>query len=107
MKKLLFFACLSLFILSACVTRVPPPTPEVSYDPAIEKIMRNYCLTCHSGAAASAGLDLSTYEGVRAATEFGPLSSRINDLSAPMPPSGVMSEDKRQKIQRWIEGGFK
>ncbi|HAP60145.1 MAG TPA: hypothetical protein DCR93_11835 [Cytophagales bacterium] len=68
--------------------------------------MTNYCLTCHSGPAASAGLNLDNYTGVRTIGETGRLVSRTNDSQSPMPPSGLMSEENRQKIQDWVNGGY-
>jgi hypothetical protein len=77
---------------------------EVRYSEDVAPIINSYCITCHSGTGASAGLLLTNYQEVKAAAESGKLSDRINDVSAPMPPSGLMSSSNRTTIEEWIKG---
>lgn len=81
-------------------------TTSVTYSTDIAPIMTNYCLTCHSGAAPEAGLNLDNYTDVKAAVQNGQLVDRVNDANSPMPPSGLMSITNREKIEDWIDGGY-
>ena len=83
-----------------------PMTAEVKYSTTISSLMNNYCLTCHSGAAPSADLNLDNYTEIKAIGESGKLIDRINDSNSPMPPSGLMPEEKRQQIEDWIANGY-
>ena len=86
----------------------PPPNPpaDVRYNSDISDIVANYCLTCHGDVSPSAGLSLTTYASVKDATQNGTLLNRINNASAPMPQSGLMSAQNRQKFQDWADGGY-
>jgi len=82
-------------------------------------VFRAYCITCHSGQGAPAGLDLSTVEGIRKGGVSGPLfvpgkpdSSllirRLRGLDGkPMMPKGFASigDEKIDAIRRWIADG--
>lgn len=101
--------------LSACTTAVieeeapdmlPPLQETVRYNPEVETIMLNYCTTCHSGPAASAGVNLTSYQDVRFYTQSGNLLNRINNTASPMPPSGLIPAIERQRIAKWAEDGF-
>jgi len=78
----------------------------IKFDPDVQNITFNYCVTCHGGSAPSAGVDLTSYDNVRFYTESGSLLERINDASSPMPPSGLISEEDRQIIDKWVQDGF-
>ena len=78
----------------------------VAFNPDVQQIMYNNCQTCHSGAAPSSGVDLTTYDNVKWYTESGSLLNRINSGVTPMPPSGLMSAEDRAKIQKWADDGF-
>jgi mono/diheme cytochrome c family protein len=79
----------------------------VYYDPQVQKIMTDNCITCHGGPAPSAGLGLENYVSVKAATQNGKLIDRINDQTSPMPPRGIMPLETRKSIERWTSEGFK
>lgn len=98
--------CVLLGWMGAC-TKNPDTNPEVPYEPDIRQIFENYCITCHSGNAASAGLRLDNYDDARAIAETGKLISRINDADNPMPPSGLLPEAERKLIEQWVTGGMK
>ena len=78
----------------------------VVFDPDIENIAFNYCVTCHGGLAPSANLDLRTYQNVRSSAENGTLLNRIKDSTNPMPPGGLLNPEQRQIIAKWAEDGF-
>ncbi len=102
------------FILQNCTkaiideTGTTPTLPDriIKYSPDIETIMFNHCTTCHSGNAPSANVDLSTYQNVRFYTEQGNLIHRMNNTNNPMPPSGVLSIEQRQLLDKWILDGY-
>lgn len=77
-----------------------------TYTNDIAPIVTQNCVGCHSGAGASAGLDLTTFAGVKDAAMNGPLLNRINNSSNPMPPSGLMDQSKRDALQAWADDGF-
>lgn len=85
---------------------LPPITKTIKYNPDIQAIMYNNCVTCHGGVAPSAGLLLNNYNDVKASAQNGSLISRMNNTSAPMPPNGVLSPELRQLVDKWKEDGF-
>lgn len=78
----------------------------ITYTEHIQPIMFNNCTTCHAGETPLGGLDLSSYATVRTSTEYGNLIDRINNVSNPMPASGLLPENKRQMLGKWSENGF-
>ncbi len=110
MKRVSVIFSLSIFlwvvIFSSCGEDDNPTPTAVTYSADIATIMNNYCITCHSGAEPTADLSLDNYINVKTVAESGILITRINDGTNPMPPSGLMPEDKRQKIQEWIDDGL-
>jgi cytochrome c5 len=87
-------------------TETPPSPQTANYDPEVKAVMTNYCITCHSGITASAGLSLNNYNTVRFSTEYGDLLNRINSSSSPMPPSGLMPSAQRQILDTWAKNGY-
>jgi cytochrome c5 len=87
-------------------TDLPPVNQPVHYQPEVQTIMFNNCITCHSGAAPSAGLRLDNYGDTRYATEYGKLIDRINNASNPMPPSGLLPAATRQLMDKWVVDGY-
>lgn len=84
-----------------------PITKTIYYNPDVQTVMTNNCITCHSGAAPSAGLRLDNYTDTRYSTEHGNLIERMNSSTNPMPPSGILSADTRQIMDKWVIDGFK
>lgn len=90
----------------------PEPTPTNPNEPVrtyandVQPIMFNFCITCHSGGAPAAGLDLSEYQATRTATETGNLINRINNAQSPMPQGGLMPQANRDIIQNWADNGY-
>lgn len=83
-----------------------PSIDEATYNGHIQEIIFNNCVTCHSGSAPSASLDLTTYENVRFSAENGAFLSRIEDVGNPMPPAGLLTTEHRARIAKWAEDGF-
>lgn len=84
-----------------------PNLPDTAvYDPDVRNIMFNNCVTCHGGSAPSAGLDLTNYTNVRQATEVGNLFQRMNSTTSPMPPAGVLPQEMRSTVEKWMNDGY-
>lgn len=117
MKKLsIGLIITSLTILISCTKAIidegantgtiEPIDGMVKYEPHVRSIIFNHCVTCHGGAAPSAGVLLGTYDDVRVYVEDGNLIQRINSSTNPMPPSGLLSAEQRQIIEQWAADGF-
>lgn len=120
MKKEILYTIFGLsFTMVACFnsqsTTVQPtgetvsisPSDEYTYYNTVKPIVENYCASCHAGKQAAYGLDLTTYESFRKATEKGSLLNRINNKAKPMPQGGLMPKDLRWAIKKWADTGFK
>jgi hypothetical protein len=103
-----------VFVFSSCTKAIidenpvdpKPLTDTIKYNPEVQGLMYDNCVTCHAGAAPSAGLRLDNYKDTKYATENGNLIQRMNSTTSPMPPSGILSADKRQIMDKWITDGF-
>ena len=74
----------------------------------VRAIISNKCQGCHSGTAAAGGIDLSTYNGVKAKVNDGRLWGAINHLPgySPMPKNGnKLSDCEITQVRKWIEAG--
>ena len=79
---------------------------DVKYNPDVASLMNSHCITCHGSISPSGGLSLTNYTEVRQSTEFGNLINRMNSTSNPMPPTGILSSNKRQIMDNWVSAGF-
>lgn len=109
MKKsltfLMLFVVSFIFFIESCT----PDDPEavVTYTTDVAPIIDGNCVGCHSGATPSGDLLLTNYAEVRASAETDTLALRMNDATMPMPPTGLLMEADRTKVQEWIDGGYK
>lgn len=111
-KKTFKIVLLALVLkIQSCTTAVidkgnkntlPPINKTVTYQTDIKSIMTNNCITCHAGPAPNAGLDLSNYQNTRYSAAQGNLVARMNSATNPMPPSGTLSPQTLQIIDKWI-----
>lgn len=79
-----------------------------TYSGAIRTIISNKCQGCHSGIAASAGIDLSTYAGIKAKVTDGRLWGAVNHQAgfSAMPKNGAkLSDCEIAQIRKWIDSG--
>ncbi|WP_353778127.1 hypothetical protein [Winogradskyella sp. 3972H.M.0a.05] len=115
MTKRIFKIGLLAVLLNSCTAAIidegnkstlPPLNRTVTYQSDIQSIMTNSCITCHAGPAPNAGLDLSNYQNTRFSAEEGSLVTRMNNLNNPMPPSGKLSPQILQIIDKWVTDGF-
>lgn len=77
-----------------------------TYSQTISILLRQNCVSCHSGPKPAAKIDLTTYASVKAIAEKGEISERIHDSDNPMPPNGLMSETYRNLFDKWIADGY-
>lgn len=85
-------------------------TTKFTYAAAIQPILALRCNGCHSNALASAGVNYSTYAGVKTTVDNGRLLKSINHtagvLPMPYPPGSAKIPDcERIKIKKWIAAG--
>lgn len=83
-------------------------TTNVKYSTHIKPMVQNYCQGCHSGVAPGGGIDLSTYEGVKAIADNGKFYGSISHLSGykPMPKNGnKLTNCQITMVKLWINQG--
>jgi len=79
----------------------------VSYNSDIRTVVQNNCVLCHTDPPVNgAPMPLNSYSALRNAVETRGLLTRINSLSNPMPPTGLLPEAPRDLIQAWVDQGF-
>lgn len=101
----------ALALLPVCCTvRAQTSGPgfhdEVSYTNDIQPIVRNFCVTCHSGDNPEGEFVRTGYQAVRKDVEHGELLRRINDVGEPMPQNGLMPVYMRRLFQLCADSGF-
>lgn len=92
-------------------------TVEVSYQNEIAPIMQQYCVSCHGGESTELGYDVTTYEGLMAGSDYGPViepGDPDGSLFLDMIVNGDMPEDGDplapeliETIRTWIAEGAK
>lgn len=116
-KSLLWSCCAVVLLLAACVYDNEEelfedsdcPTLDMSLETDIQPILEsNGCVGCHSENSGSGGVNLETYDGIKAAADNGTLLGSVNwDGSASeMPLNGSqIDECLINKIEAWITQG--
>lgn len=112
---LLFFAGVAL-APSACyydneedlygITPDGCDTVGVRFSAEVKAIFNANCAPCHvPGSAQYSGIPLATHTQMEAVAKNGKLVGRINNVSSPMPPSGLMPACDRARIEAWVRAG--
>ena len=81
---------------------------QFRYGANVSVIISTYCLGCHSGAAPSAGINLSTYAGVNQVAISGRLVGAVSHAPgySPMPKNvSKLTECKIAQIRKWVQAG--
>ncbi len=91
---------------------VPPVTPPVVVPPVApagpnfamitEKVLKPFCLRCHTPPRLSGGINLSTYASVKANVELIRTAALVEQF---MPPSGPLADEPSALLQKWIDAG--
>lgn len=117
MKQLIVVVLFTTFILSSCYYdnkqdlyqfhNSQCDTVAVSYSLDVEPIINAQCLSCHQGAAASAGRLLEDYATVKISADDGSLFHSVNGTGgySIMPQTGKMPQCNVDKIDAWIKAG--
>lgn len=87
----------------------PCDTNSFTYRGAVTAIINTYCKGCHNPASLGGGIDLSTYNYVKAIATTGRLVGSIRHLPGyvPMPQGTIKLQDCQiRQIERWIESGM-
>ena len=83
-------------------------TTNVTYAGSIKPLISTYCQGCHSGSNPGGGINLTTYDGVKAIALSGQLYGSVAWLGSysPMPQNAnKLSDCNIKKIQIWINNG--
>ncbi|QEC68546.1 hypothetical protein FRZ67_14985 [Panacibacter ginsenosidivorans] len=83
-------------------------TSIYTYSGAVNGIMQNNCVACHSASLKNGGVDLSTYNGVKSAAVAGKLMGTITHSTGyvAMPQGAAKLGDcEIKQIQKWIDSG--
>lgn len=100
-----FISCTKAFISDEEET-TEPIDKIIKYNTDVKQIMTNNCITCHGGPSPSDGLDLTTYVNVKNAAISRNLLERMNDVTAPMPQSGLLLLSTRKIMDKWKTDGY-
>ena len=80
-------------------------TTNVTYSGTVKPLIEQQCLSCHSGAQPSGGIDLSTYPSVKIQADNGKLYGAIAQLDGfqPMPQGSRLSNCDITKVKIWVD----
>jgi Planctomycete cytochrome C len=81
---------------------------NVSFSQTLNPILNTYCVGCHSGPAASGGVSLDAYSGVKTVAQSGKLYGVISwETGFPQMPQGGNQLDACTiaKFKSWIDAG--
>jgi hypothetical protein len=106
------FACLSSVVFLVSTSRADP----VSFREEIAPVLREYCLSCHSGPKPKGDLDLTSAEKLAAGGGNGPVVVPGKPKESPlvrmvlekkMPPKEPLAPDLAAQLERWVAEGAK
>lgn len=83
-------------------------TENVSFAQTIWPVVNNNCVSCHSGAGASAGISLSSHSEIVAAIDGGRFLGAIrHDQGFSAMPQGAskLNDCSIQQIEAWVQQG--
>jgi hypothetical protein len=91
------------------------------FEKKVRPILSANCAACHNAKTTTAGLDLSTTEGIRYAVQYGGEAGKLVSLEKPadslllqaieytgrlkMPPGGKLNEDQLDDLRAWVHAG--
>lgn len=83
----------------------PPASP--SYEKQVLPLLKKYCVPCHSGPSAPAGLNLAAYSTresvVKHLAVWEKISRQVATGAMPPPGSPAPSASQRQSVVTWID----
>jgi uncharacterized membrane protein len=93
---------------NSCSNTANCDTINVTYNASVAPVLKTYCVGCHGTVSPSAGVDLSTYAGVKVQADNGRLLGSITHAVGykPMPSStSKLGLCEINQIQVWITKG--
>lgn len=107
--KNLIFATIACILLFNCshngggdLSEIPA---TVTYNGSVKAIISNNCNRCHGNPTSNgAPISFVTYDQVK--NNIDNILGRINNVSDPMPQSGLMPIENRNLIQKWKDDGL-
>jgi len=93
---------------NSCSNTANCDTINVTYNASVAPVLKSYCVGCHGTVSPSAGVDLSTYAGVKVQADNGRLLGSITHAVGykPMPSStSKLGLCEINQIQVWITKG--
>lgn len=93
---------------NSCQDNAPCDTANISYAQDIVPIISSRCQSCHSGPAASGGLDLTSFGILQTVALNGDLYSAVSQDGSvtPMPYlSNPIPQCEIDKIHAWVQAG--
>lgn len=88
---------------NSCTTSAP-----ATFQATVQPLLSTKCAGCHSGPNAQAGIDLSTYSGVKVTISDGRFWGAVNHQPgfSAMPKNGTrLSDCELGQIKKWIDAG--
>lgn len=82
-----------------------PNSALITYNDDVKSIIDGTCIRCH-GTTLTNGAPFSITTFDEAKTNIDIITSRINNASNPMPPTGLMSQSNRDIIAQWQTDGL-
>ncbi|HEX6432027.1 MAG TPA: hypothetical protein VF008_30255 [Niastella sp.] len=79
-----------------------------TYSGGVAPLMTTYCTRCHNATTTRAGIDLSSYDGVKTVALNGRLLGSIKKETGykPMPPGSTkLTSCQVLQIEKWIQAG--
>jgi cytochrome c553 len=79
-----------------------------TYAGAVAPLMTTSCTRCHNATTSRAGVNLTTYDGVKTVALNGRLLGSIRKETGykPMPPGNTKLPDCQiRQIQKWVQAG--
>ncbi len=114
MKKLyILLGLVSTGLLYNCSSDSASPEEEptetvITYNANIKSIITANCYPCHNSPTTNAApFSMTTFAETVNAVNTRPLRAAINDPINPMPEAGLMSQENRDLIGKWIDQGLK
>lgn len=94
-----------LFLIGLCLAASTARGDDATYD-AIRPLLDRYCIDCHQGETAEAGLTLDLYQPEHASTRdrevWKKVLVRVEADIMPPPDAEQPSDDERAALARWI-----
>lgn len=79
-----------------------------TYSDGVAPLLTTYCTRCHNATTTRAGINLTTYDGVKTVALNGRLLGSIKQVTGyrPMPPGNTkLTSCQIRQIEKWVHAG--